>query len=117
MKVSRYILCSLLLVTFICLTGCGKNETTDGESNNDNLSKDELLCQVMTPNFEKFENHQITYDSFLNTIKDDYNKICNNNSDSICGILKSMYSSSVETEEFQSAEISSIKRKCESIKQ
>lgn len=115
MKAHKYVLCSLLLILVICITGCGKNETSNEESKADDLSKDELLCQVMTPNFEKFENHQITYEDFLSIIKDDYNSYCNN-SDSLCGILKSMYSSNAEIEEFQIAEISSLKRRCESIK-
>lgn len=82
MRFVKYFAC-LLLICFM-LTGCsffGKK-----------LTEEEKLCQAITPSIEKYQNKEIAYNEFLDSIKDEYDSSCSDeNTNVICVAIKGMY--------------------------
>lgn len=64
----------------LLLTGCGKD------------TPEVALCKSISPQIEKYEQKQITYDQFLDQIESDYNNYCNEEKGNICNSIYLMYS-------------------------
>lgn len=92
MKNNKYFI--LLFLACLTLTGCSI-------FNSKELTDEEKLCQTISPNVEKYQNNQITYDDFLNSIENDYNNYCTDNTSDICVFIKSMYSSNEQNLELE----------------
>ncbi len=69
----------LICITFL-LIGCGKT------------SPEEKLCKSIRPQIDKFDQKEITYEEFLNTIEADYNNYCSEEKNNICTSISLMYS-------------------------
>lgn len=83
MKFVKYTLC-LLLVCFM-LTGCSNFFKKE-------LSDEEKLCQAIEPSIEKYQNKEIAYNEFLDSIKENYDSSCSDESTNvICVAIKGMY--------------------------
>ncbi|MBQ6324095.1 MAG: hypothetical protein IJI22_04645 [Bacilli bacterium] len=85
MKYFKYIKFSLcLLLICFMLTGCslfGKK-----------LTEEEKICQAIAPSIEKYQNKEINYNEFLDSIKGDYESSCSNETTSvICVAIKGLY--------------------------
>lgn len=92
MKNSKYFM--PLFLSCLILTGCSI-------FNSKELTTEEKLCQNISPSIEKYQNNQITYDDFLNSIENDYNNYCTDNTSDICVFIKSMYSSNEQNLELE----------------
>ncbi len=85
MKYFKYIKFSLcLLLICFMLTGCslfGKK-----------LTEEEKICQAIAPSIEKYQNKEINYNEFLDSIKGDYESSCSDETTSvICVEINGMY--------------------------
>ena len=68
------------LFRVLLLAGCGKD------------TPEVVLCKSISPQIEKYEQKQISYDQFLNQIEADYNNYCKEEKGNICTSISLMYS-------------------------